>query len=670
MTTNRIFKVKVSLLRGRGIRKNAYRIVEVSENMTLYDFAELINDLFNFDFDHPFGFYDKPDLARARIMFELFVDIDEEPSPGAMSVENSTVGMLFDMMGKKAFFLFDYGDEWWFKIEFLEQREGEFPDKTTLYQVIKSVGKAPLQYPDEYEEDYTEDFFPIDSDEQSGASIEKSETEEGSEWSSGEDWHSYYENTINVRNKKEHKVNLESFIKFFTDELLIPREKVNEVINELVDVTQYAPLLRLEEPNVIVFQVYRFFTNLLMQYKNSKRVINFALLTAERLKNYSKLPFSHSQKLMFPILKLVKAMIDNDYPKKKITHALGLLPYFLDNITEVIEVTKILEYLSTKEFNEEYAFSVVNLFLLCDGYTSNYRQCLTLLESFISSQKINESYKRLVSFFLSIAPALYTFILIALPPLGLLLHLYKTLTKALSIDSTSAFPFNTDRIIFNSVDVEELIKVHGAEVIPTHKQVSEKLESILQNAGISYKISGNTLVEIFSEFIVALYAFIDEKNVEGIKKTKIFDSLCVFLFKELALLKYSPWTDYPKYVNKRVFEMALTWLLEQLPSYKIYKFLDFLQATFEMDKKSKQTYSSVLPDVVSSLLPKLGKESTIAQLIKLKNHSLGTVRERAYANLYSITRDKTYVYDALDDPVTKIRKWAQSILEDEKQRNE
>jgi len=72
-----------------------------------------ILDSFDFDFDHPFGFYDNiKRWVDSREGYELFTDIGEGDE--FEGVKKTKVNRVFDRIGKKMFFLFDYGDEWHF----------------------------------------------------------------------------------------------------------------------------------------------------------------------------------------------------------------------------------------------------------------------------------------------------------------------------------------------------------------------------------------------------------------------------------------------------------------------------------------------------------------------------------------------------------------------------
>ena len=52
----------------------------------------------------------------------------------------------FPEPGKQMLFLFDYGDQWQFKVELIGL--GQKEAKVTYPRVVKQVGTAPPQYPD------------------------------------------------------------------------------------------------------------------------------------------------------------------------------------------------------------------------------------------------------------------------------------------------------------------------------------------------------------------------------------------------------------------------------------------------------------------------------------------------------------------------------------------
>lgn len=138
-----------------------YRDIEIGGRKSLYALAEGIVKAFGFYFDHAFGFYSgltERTLMEARPRYELFSDMGEESDAG--SVKKTTVGEAFPDLGHAMTFLFDYGDEWLFRVEVVGF--GKTVPGTRYPRTIASVGEAPEQYPewdevDEYEDNDEDD---------------------------------------------------------------------------------------------------------------------------------------------------------------------------------------------------------------------------------------------------------------------------------------------------------------------------------------------------------------------------------------------------------------------------------------------------------------------------------------------------------------------------------
>jgi Plasmid pRiA4b ORF-3-like protein len=134
-----------------------FRDIEISGEASLYKLAQVINKAFGFDFDHMFGFYDNlKNPYKSKTVFELFADMGEPSVEDARGVKKSKVAEAFDKDGTTLAFLFDYGDEWIFKVK--RTGAAESAAAKSHWKLIKSVGEAPEQYP-EYEEEEMEGSF-------------------------------------------------------------------------------------------------------------------------------------------------------------------------------------------------------------------------------------------------------------------------------------------------------------------------------------------------------------------------------------------------------------------------------------------------------------------------------------------------------------------------------
>lgn len=141
MATNDTLIFRVSL------GPKIFREIEIPASASLYKLAEAIVASYGFAFDHAFGFYDKltGSYYDSKVKYELFADMGE-PTKGARSVKKTTSSEAFPADKVKFLFVFDYGDEWVFKIE--RTGSGAKAAGTKYPRVVKSAGKAPEQYPD------------------------------------------------------------------------------------------------------------------------------------------------------------------------------------------------------------------------------------------------------------------------------------------------------------------------------------------------------------------------------------------------------------------------------------------------------------------------------------------------------------------------------------------
>jgi hypothetical protein len=123
------------------------RQIEVEGGKPLYHLAEAIVGAFGFDFDHAFGFYTGTKAAtmmKTNPRYELFADMGEDSN--ARSVKKTKVAEAFPQVGRTMTFLFDYGDEWRFRIKLIGF--GQRTAKVRYPRILASKGKAPEQYPD------------------------------------------------------------------------------------------------------------------------------------------------------------------------------------------------------------------------------------------------------------------------------------------------------------------------------------------------------------------------------------------------------------------------------------------------------------------------------------------------------------------------------------------
>lgn len=125
--------------------------LEISGACSLYDLAELSIEALGFDLDHAFGFYDKPDDPYgSEVKYTLFADMGEGDDEGG-SVKKIKVAELFTP-GTAMCFLFDYGDDWRFRISC--RSVDSRPRRKQMRKVIKRKGSPPEQYPSLDEDEF------------------------------------------------------------------------------------------------------------------------------------------------------------------------------------------------------------------------------------------------------------------------------------------------------------------------------------------------------------------------------------------------------------------------------------------------------------------------------------------------------------------------------------
>jgi len=147
----KIIKLRIQIVSHMGMdysKKNIIRTVEFVEGSCLRVVAEDILSIFEFNWDHAFGIYDN--LENPTEGYSVFADLDGDGDPmGGKSIEKAKVGRVFREEGKEMFMLFDYGDEWVFKIvceELIPRTAGR--ERPGYPYTMFRQGEAIEQYPE------------------------------------------------------------------------------------------------------------------------------------------------------------------------------------------------------------------------------------------------------------------------------------------------------------------------------------------------------------------------------------------------------------------------------------------------------------------------------------------------------------------------------------------
>lgn len=143
-----ILTLKVKLAGGMYVSADWQGEIEIDENDTLEHLHFAIQDAVNFDNDHMYEFFiAKTPRSRDREVFDLDGD---EGTPLAEQI----IGELFPLPEKMSiYYLFDYGDEWMFKILKSRKAAHEAVKGIQYPRLVAQTGVAPEQYPGYDEEE-------------------------------------------------------------------------------------------------------------------------------------------------------------------------------------------------------------------------------------------------------------------------------------------------------------------------------------------------------------------------------------------------------------------------------------------------------------------------------------------------------------------------------------
>ncbi|EIC21668.1 IS1096 element passenger TnpR family protein [Thiorhodovibrio frisius] len=119
--------------------KDWYRLIEIPTNSNLEVLHLCIQKAIDFDNDHMYEFFIANNTrSREKTRFD-------NENAGLWDVP---VGQLFPLgKHKKLFYLFDYGDSWYFRISRTRRKIKAEQPGTSYPHVVEAVGKNPVQYP-------------------------------------------------------------------------------------------------------------------------------------------------------------------------------------------------------------------------------------------------------------------------------------------------------------------------------------------------------------------------------------------------------------------------------------------------------------------------------------------------------------------------------------------
>jgi hypothetical protein len=139
-----ICTLKVSLRSGANADGPWEAVIEIDSSALLEDLHSAIQDALGFDDDHLYEFFiATTERSRDRVRFD-----DENGY-----LYERTIESLHPLPDKKSlYYLFDYGDNWLFKVARIKSKEQAADPHARYPRVVREVGTTPTQYPDLDEE--------------------------------------------------------------------------------------------------------------------------------------------------------------------------------------------------------------------------------------------------------------------------------------------------------------------------------------------------------------------------------------------------------------------------------------------------------------------------------------------------------------------------------------
>ena len=134
-----IYTIKIKLISGLCASDDWECNIEIPSNLNLADFHLVLQDLLAFDDDHMYAFY----IANS----ERGIPIDRFECDNEKIEEISVSDFVISSKGKKAFYFFDYGDSWLFRISNSRKKPFQPIAGIEYPRVISEIGVKPEQYP-------------------------------------------------------------------------------------------------------------------------------------------------------------------------------------------------------------------------------------------------------------------------------------------------------------------------------------------------------------------------------------------------------------------------------------------------------------------------------------------------------------------------------------------
>ena len=134
-----ILTLTVTLLSGAFATGKWQGVIEIHSSSSLEELHLAIQDAIGFGNDHLYEFFiARTERSRDRVSFD-----DENGG-----LYNSTIESLFPLPHRrKLYYLFDYGDDWVFRVARIAKAHQEADPHVTYPRLTQETGEKPEQYP-------------------------------------------------------------------------------------------------------------------------------------------------------------------------------------------------------------------------------------------------------------------------------------------------------------------------------------------------------------------------------------------------------------------------------------------------------------------------------------------------------------------------------------------
>lgn len=130
------------------LEPECHHLIEINSNASLIDLHLAIQEAVNFDNDHLFEFYLGRHYRNRAVTIGNDNMWDDFNLNDAYEKTKLTDIWPVPSKGLKLFYLFDFGDSWYFQITKTRRKE-KAPEASISYpRVIESSGENPEQYPE------------------------------------------------------------------------------------------------------------------------------------------------------------------------------------------------------------------------------------------------------------------------------------------------------------------------------------------------------------------------------------------------------------------------------------------------------------------------------------------------------------------------------------------